>query len=252
MFCHALTRRPGPDLVAGLTSANLGAPDLALALAQHESYVQVLRGMGLAVEVLPALNGHPDACFVEDTAVIVPELAVITRPGAPTRRGETDSIAVALAAHRPLVCIDAPGTLDGGDVLVAGRTCWIGLSARTNEAGAGQLATLLEGCGYACFLVPVGAGLHLKSSVNHLGDRRLLMTGHFAGLDCFADWDRIIVPAGEEYACNTLWINGNLLVPDHHPATAAKLDELGLPLIALDTSEIKKLDGGLTCLSLRF
>ena len=252
MFRRAITRRPGPDLAAGLTTADLGAPDWERALDQHTDYVVALRGLGLAVEVLPALPGHPDACFVEDTAVIVPELAVVTRPGAPSRRGETASVAAVLGTDRSLARIAAPGTLDGGDVLVAGRTCWIGLSARTNLAGARQLATLLEDRGYACALVPVGAGLHLKSSVNHLGGRRLLMTAEFAGLDCFAGWERIEVPVGEEYACNTLWINGTLLVPQQHPATAAKLGDLGLPLIALDTSEIKKLDGGLTCLSLRF
>lgn len=252
MFSRAVTRSPGPDLAAGLTTADLGPPDWRRALDQHAAYVEALRGLGLEVEVLPALPGHPDACFVEDTAVVVPELAVITRPGAPSRRGETDSVAAVLGAERSLSVIEAPGTLDGGDVLVAGRTCWIGLSGRTDEAGARQLAMLLEACGYTCCLVPVGGGLHLKSSVNHLGGRRLLMTESLAGLDCFAGWEQLTVPAHEAYACNTLWINGTLLVPDHHPATAALLRELGLPLIALDTSEIKKLDGGLTCLSLRF
>ena len=252
MFSRAITRRPGPDLAAGLTTADLGPPDWRRALEQHAAYVEALVGLGLEVEVLPALSGHPDACFVEDCAVVVPELAVITLPGAPSRRGETASVAAVLGAGRESAAIAAPGTLDGGDVLVAGRTCWIGLSARTNEAGARQLAALLEPCGYTCMLVPVGGGLHLKSGVNHLGDRRLLLTAGLAGQDCFAGWEQVVVPADEAYACNSLWINGTVLVPDHHPAAVALLRGLGLPLIVLDTSEIMKLDGGLTCLSLRY
>ncbi len=252
MFTHALTRRPGPDLAGGLTSADLGSPDFALAVAQHEAYVQALRGLGLEVTELPALPGHPDACFVEDTAVVVPELAVITRPGAPSRRGETGSVAAALAPHRPLAVIEAPGTVDGGDVLVVDRTCWIGLSGRTNTAGARQLADLLQPLGYDCRTVPVGAGLHLKSSVNYAGGRTLLMTEQFAGLDVFAGWRPLVVPATEAYACNTLWINGTLLTPARYRTTGGLLRGLGLPLSELDTSEIRKLDGGLTCLSLRF
>jgi len=177
---------------------------------------------------------------------------VVTRPGAPSRRGETASVAAVLAQHRELATIEAPGTVDGGDVLVADRTCWIGRSARTNAEGASQLAGLLTARGYTCRIVPVAGGLHLKSSVNHVGDRTLLMTDEAAALEAFADWDRLTVPAAEAYACNTLFVNGTLLVPAGYPATAVRLRGLGLPLVPLDTSEIRKLDGGLTCLSLRF
>jgi len=252
MFSHAITRRPGPDLVQGLTTADLGAPDWPRALVQHAAYVTVLTELGVEVTALPALPGHPDACFVEDVAVVVPELAVMTRPGAPSRRGESASVAAALAGQRELATIEAPGTLDGGDVLVAGRTCWIGLSGRTNAASADQLAGLLGARGYDCRSVKVTGGLHLKSCVNAVGDRTLLVAEAMAVREEFADWERLTVPAAEAYACNTLEVNGSLLVPAGYPATAVRLRELGRPLVLLDTSEFRKLDGGLTCLSLRY
>ena len=252
MFSHAITRRPGPDLARGLTTADLGPPDSSRALVQHTAYVAALRDLGLAVTELPALPGHADACFVEDTAVVVPELAVVTRPGAPSRRGETASVAAVLAEHRELATITPPGTVDGGDVLVADRTCWIGISGRTNASGAEQLASLLGARGYACRLVPVTGGLHLKSHANHVGDRTLLLAESWSARTEFADWSRITVPAAETYACNTLLVNGTLLVPAGYRDTARLLAGLGLPMLALDTSEIRKLDGGLTCLSLRF
>lgn len=251
MFTRALTRQPGPDLAGGLSTAGLGAPDPELALRQHARYVAALRGLGLRVQVLPPLAGHPDACFVEDTAVLAGSLAVVTRPGAPSRRGETGSVAAALAQWGETVAVTAPGTLDGGDVLAVDRTCWIGLSGRTNAAGAAQLADRLAARGWSCHQVPVGAGLHLKSSVNHVGGRTLLLTEQFAGRDVFAGWKQLVVPAGEDYACNTLWMNGTLLVPAGFPGVAALLARTGLPLLPLDTSEFRKLDGGLTCLSLR-
>ncbi|HPF70081.1 MAG TPA: amidinotransferase [Candidatus Krumholzibacteria bacterium] len=252
MHRFALTREPGSDLFRGLTTAGLGAPDLLMARAQHASYVAALREQGLEVTVLPALEGCPDACFVEDTAVIVPGLSVVTRPGAPSRRGETATIAAALPVDRPQVTIAAPGTLDGGDVLVVDRTCWIGLSGRTNAEGAGQLVEALAPLGLDCRLVPVGEGLHLKSSLSHLGGRRLLMTEQLAALDVFAGWDIMVVPAAEAYACNALWLDGRLLVPTGYPRTVALLAAKGLALLELDMSEYRKLDGGLTCLSLRF
>lgn len=252
MFRKALTRQPGDDLFRGLTTADLGAPDLALARRQHDAYVAALGDQGVEVTVLPPLAGHPDACFVEDAAVIVPELAVVTRPGAPSRRGETDSVAAALPADRPCERIEGPGTLDGGDVLVAGRTCWIGLSGRTNAEGAGRLVGLLTPLGYACRLVPVGEGLHLKSSLAHLGGDTLLATPALAGLEAFAGWDVVTAPADESYACNVLWMGGAVLAPSGFPATLALLRARGLAVVELDTSEFRKLDGGLTCLSLRY
>ncbi|MCP4572217.1 MAG: amidinotransferase [bacterium] len=250
MITHALCRRPGPDMAGGLTTAGLGLPDPELALHQHSAYVAALKALGLDVDVLPALAGHPDACFVEDTAVLVPDLAVVTRPGAPSRQGEQESVAQALAG--PVTRLTEPATLDGGDVLVAERTCWIGLSGRTNADGALQLAAALRPLGYDCITVEVGAGLHLKSGMNHLGGRRLLATPDLARNPAFTGWEVLVVPEDESYAANTLLVNGTLLTPAGFPCTRALIDTCGLPVRELELSEFEKVDGGLTCLSLRF
>jgi len=204
------------------------------------------------VTVLPEAPGYPDAYFVEDTAVVTPRVAVITNPGAPSRRGEVDTIEPVLAKHRPAFRIKPPATVDGGDVLMVENRFFIGISERTNLAGARALGRLLQDHGHTWTPVPVSSGLHLKSSVNYLGQGRLLLTRAMADRVEFADFPKIILDPGEEYAANTLWINGGLLIPKRFPRMRAKLGKLGLPLIALDVSEIRKMDGGLTCLSLRF
>ncbi len=251
MFSHAITRIPGPDYPGGLTTSTLPAPDLALALEQHDAYVRCLESLGVNVEVLPAAPGFPDACFVEDTAVVVRETAVISRPGAPSRTGETEHIEGALAAHRPLARIKAPGTLDGGDILQVGKRFFIGVSDRTNEEGARQLAAILAGHGYRSDIIHVAAGLHLKSSLNFVGEDTMLVTADFAGHPAIGDYRQIVCPEGEEYAANTLLMNGTLIMPTGYPRTKALLKALGLPIVEIDTSEYRKMDGGLTCLSLR-
>ncbi len=252
MYTRAITRRPGADFGSGITTQRLGPPDHAAMLRQHAAYVAALSDLGLEVEVLPPLPGHPDAYFVEDAAVVTPSLAVITRPGAEARRGEVPTVEAALARHRRIARIEPPGTLDGGDVLIAGGRAFIGLSGRTNEDGAAQLGRLLERDGLAWEAVPVEAGLHLKSGVNWLGEDRLLVTGAFAEAPAFRGWRTVVVAPGEEYAANTLWINGRLLTPAGFPGTARKLAALGLGVVELEVGEARKMDGGLTCMSLRF
>lgn len=253
MFTKAILRRPGADYAQGLTSASEpGQPDFARMQAQHQAYADALASLGLALEVLEPLAGHPDAYFVEDAAVVTPELGVVTRPGAPARRAEAEAMAPVLARHRPLARIEAPGTLDGGDILIFGRTAFIGLSARTNRDGGAQLAALLEPHGIRCTLVEVAAGLHFKSSVNWVGDDTLLLTPEFAGRPAFAGFRQLVVDPAEAYASNTLWINGTLLTPAGYPRTRALLETLGLPVLELDTQEARRMDGGLTCMSLRF
>jgi dimethylargininase len=252
MFTRAVVRAPAADLGQGLTTALLGAPDCALALAQHAAYVAALERLGLSVERLAPLPGFPDAWFVEDAAVIVPELAVVARPGADTRRGEVAAMAKVLAPHRPLATIEAPGTLEGGDVLVVGREVFIGLSERTNAGGAEQLARLLSPHGYRSVLVPVGAGLHLKSSLTSVGGETLLVTEALAGRPELAGHAQLVVDAAEEYAANSLLVNGTLLTPAGFPRTRRQLERTRLPILELDTSEARKMDGGLTCMSLRF
>lgn len=251
-FSRAIVRQPAPTLGDGLTTACLVAPDLDLAQRQFDFYVQALEACGLTVMILPPLSAHPDAHFVEDTAVMVGDSAVITRPGAPTRRGEAEAMAPMLAAHGVVRRIEAPGTLDGGDVLIAGDVAFIGLSARTNIAGSDQLGGVLESHGLSWRTVPVGAGLHFKSSVNVVGDGVLLVTQEFAGREELAGFTTVAVPVGDEYACNTLLLNDRLLMPAGYPATRRLLEPLGRDIIELDTSEFRKMDGGLTCLSLRF
>lgn len=252
MFSRAIVRRPGADFCQGITTQAPSSADYAAMRRQHEAYVAVLESLGLRVDVLEPLPGYPDAYFVEDAAVVTPGLAVITRPGARARRGEVPSVEAALAPHRPLARIEPPGTLDGGDVLVADRHVFVGLSGRTNREGAAQLGRLLEGRGYTWEPVPVGAGLHLKSGVNWLDDGVLLATEAFASMEAFSGYRLVTVTPAEAYAANTLWINGCLLTPAGYPDTLRKLESLGMRVLPLDVSEARAMDGGLTCMSLRF
>lgn len=253
MFQQAIARRPGPDFAQGLTTAVLDAPpDYHRLLTQHAAYLDALRALGLAVELLEPLEGCPDAYFVEDVAVVTPEIAVLTRPGAPSRRPEAEPMAPVLARWRELVRIPAPGTLDGGDVLMVGRHVFVGLSERTNPEGAKALGAILERHGYTWSPVPVGAGLHLKSSVTWAGEDVLILAEAFRRRPEFAGYRHILVDPEEAYAANTLWINGHLLTPAGYPRLRARLEHLGLPVLELDTSEARKMDGGLTCMSLRF
>jgi dimethylargininase len=248
----AITRRPGKNFDEGLTTAKLGKPNYELALKQHASYVDSLKTIGLNVIELESQPAYPDAHFVEDTAVVAPEMAVITNPGAASRRGEEKSIAEVLARYRALEIIQAPGTLDGGDVLMIGNHFLVGISERTNPEGAQQLGRIAEKYGNTFTPVQVGAGLHFKSSVNYLGQNRILVTPEFKNHKALSGYDKIIVNREEEYAANTLWINGHLLMPRGFPNTRKKLELLNQKIIELDVSEMQKMDGGLTCLSIRF
>jgi len=250
-FVRAVVRTPGPDAGKGLTASGLGPPDIPHLLEQHAAYVAALRSCGLEVVVLETAAGFPDAYFIEDTAVVTQEVAVIAIPGAPSRRGEAALVEPVLARFRPTVRIEPPGTLDGGDVLDAGSRIFIGLSDRTNAEGAAQLAGILSARGHECVTVPLAGGLHLKSSVNAAGDDVLIVTAAFAGEAAFRGFRKIVLPPPEEYAANLLGINGRLLVPAGYPGARAKLAALGLPILELETSEFRKMDGGLTCLSLR-
>lgn len=252
MFTHAIARTPSASFARGLTTVALGAPAPEAMLAQHAAYLRALEALELEVQCLPPIESYPDAHYVEDVAIVLPELAVITRPGAPERRGEEQAIVEALAKHRPLVALEAPGTLDGGDVLVVGREVLIGLSSRTNAAGATQLARLLAARGYRCASVPVESGLHLKSSVTALAGRTLLATATLARQDPLRGFECVVVEAGDEYSANVLEVNGTILLAAGYPRTREKIARIGLPIVELEMSEARKLDGGLTCLSLRF
>lgn len=252
MFTRAICRKPGLNFSHGLTTVQGGKPDYARMMAQHDAYVDTLQKLGLQVEVLEPLGEFPDAYFVEDAAIMTAEVAIVTRPGAKARRGEAAAMEPTLAKHRPLARIEAPGKLDGGDVLIIGRHALIGISERSNPEGASMLGEILEERGYTWTAVPVAEGLHFKSSVNWLGGKNLIVTEDFAGMDELEDFRQIVVDPAETYAANVLWINGTLIVPAGFPKTRKKLEALGLPILSLDTSEARLMDGGLTCMSLRF
>ncbi len=252
MFTHALTRLPGENFAEGLTTVNLGQPDYTLIQQQHRNYRQVLLSLGLDVLVLPAEPSYTDAYFVEDPAILTPKIAVLTRPGAPSRRGEELSLQPFIAYYRPVFHIQPPGTLDGGDVLQVENHFFIGLSERTNHDGAAQLASFLVGAGHTSETVPVAAGLHLKSSVSYVGDNTLLLAPDMAEYPGFASFKHLILDKDEQYAANTLFINGCLIMPMGFPQTHIRLSTLGRKIIELDVSEARKMDGGLSCMSLRF
>jgi len=252
MFTYAIVRRPGPEFSGGITTATLGLPDYELALEQHARYCEALEACGLELVVLESAPDHPDCPFVEDTAVVTEEVAVIARPGAERRRGEEVAVEEALSPFRPIERIEPPGTLDGGDVLRVERRMFIGLSERTNFEGARQLGSILTRRGYSVTVVPVGEMLHLKSGVNHAGGGDLAITGGLSKLDAFSRFELVHVPRDEAYAANCLYVNGRLLVAAGFPKALAEYERLGREIIELEVSEFRKMDGGLTCLSIRF
>jgi dimethylargininase len=251
MFTHAIVRRPGPDFGDGITTADLGTPDYAKTLEQHAAYCDALKGCGLELIILDPEPGYPDCPFVEDTAVVTDETAVIARPGDERRRGEEEAIAFVLSRYRRIERIEPPGTLDGGDVLQVKDRFFIGRSARTNEEGARQLSSILTRHGHQVSITPVGEMLHLKSGANHIGNGVLTLAGGLQALDVFSGFESIHVPPEECYAANCLFVNGRLLFPTGFPHTMEKLSRLGRQIIELDMSEFRKMDGGLTCLSIR-
>jgi dimethylargininase len=251
MFTRAITRKPGPNAAQGLTTSNIGTPNFENLIRQHKAYIETLTNLGLEVIVLEAEPAYPDAYFVEDVAVVTPEVAVITIPGALSRQGEQETVEPILAQYRPTKRIEPPGTVEGGDVLLVDKHCFIGISERTNATGAAQLGCFLEEHGYSWQPIPVGAGLHLKSSVNDLGQDTLILTQTLAGHDAFKRFRRVIVDENETYAANILLINDQLIMPAGYPLIKAELLDLGREIIELDVSEVCKMDGGLTCMSLR-
>jgi dimethylargininase len=249
----ALTRDISPALRdCELTHLDRAPIDVERARRQHEAYECALAGLGCAVHRLPAGAEMPDSVFIEDAAIVLDEVAVITRPGAVSRRVETEGVADALAAYRPLLRIEAPGTLDGGDVLVADRTVFVGRSARTNDAGIGQLRAALAGFGYAVRAVEVHGCLHLKTAVTCVGDGRLLINREWVPAEAFAGWALIDVDPAEPFAANALRIGERVVYPDTFPRTRARLEARGIEIVPVPADELAKAEGGVTCCSLVF
>ena len=249
-------RAPSPNFASGLTSVDFGKPDYDLVIRQHAAYCEALESCGVALIRLPPDERHPDATFVEDAAIVTERGAVLTRPGAPSRLGEIDSIEPKLREYyQDLKRITEPGTLDGGDVCEAGDHFFIGISRRTNEAGAAQLARILASLDSSSSLIDIrGLSniLHLKSGMAWVGDNRLVVIEALSRLKEFSTYEVVHVNSVEEYAANCVFLNNRILVPAGFPRLKQQLEDLGYPTIALDMSEFQKIDGGLSCLSLRF
>lgn len=252
-FNNAIVRRPGKSLISGLTEANQGIPDYNIAFQQHQKYINTLIQCGLNVEILDAVEAFPDSVFIEDVAIITPHCAIITRPGAPTRSGEIEGMRSVLDSYRSQIEeIIAPGTLEGGDVMQIDNHFYIGLSHRTNSAGAEQLIAILERYGMTGSTVSLSDFLHLKTGVTSLDEDTLIASGEFVNKNEFSDFKIMKVDETEIEAANCIRINDFILMPAGNPRTRNALCLPGVQVIEIDISEFAKLDGGLTCLSLRF
>jgi dimethylargininase len=256
LFKNAIVRLPGSNFADGLTTVSLGAPSYSLALEQHARYCDALKECGLALTTLGADLNHPDSTFVEDTAVLTSRGAVLARSGAPTRQGEVDAIRPTISRFFPSAfTIEAPGTLDGGDICETEEHFFLGLSHRTNEDGARQLADHLADMGYASSTIdvrPMTSILHLKSGLSYIGDNTLVVMEEMAGLAQIQSYDLIRVSAKETYAANCVRVNDRVLLAAGFPELAAALIARGFNPLILEMSEFQKMDGGLSCLSLRF
>jgi dimethylargininase len=256
LFKNAIVRIPGENFADGLTRADLGKPVYEKAMQQHAAYCRVLEHCGLRVVTLPADRQHPDSTFVEDAAVLTAHGAILTRPGAKSREGEVPAIRAALAQfYAVLQQIEAPGTLDGGDICDAGRHFFIGISQRTNEEGARQLAALLAAQGFTASTVDIrkmDSILHLKSGIAYLEENTLVLMEEMAGLEQFRGYQAIIAPPEETYAANCVRVNDYVLFPAGYPSLESRVQRQGFKMLPLEMSEFAKMDGGLSCLSLRF
>jgi dimethylargininase len=247
----ALTREISPAMAAcELTHQPRVAIDIGLARAQHEAYRAALAAAGCRVVCLPADPTLPDCVFVEDIAVVTDDVALVTRPGAASRRRERAAVGAALAPYRPVIEMSAPATLDGGDVLRIGRTVFVGRSSRTNEAGIDQLRAALAPGGYTTTAVDVHGGLHLKSAATQVAEDTVLVNPHWVDAAVFRLPRVIAIDPAEPCAANGLLLGRALVYPASFPGTRHRLEEAGVDVVALDASEVQKAEGAVTCCSI--
>jgi dimethylargininase len=250
MYTRALLRKPGRNYADGITTSGFGKPDLIKVLEQHEAYCNALSECGLELKVLEADERFPDGCFVEDTAVILDEAVIITRPGADTRRGEEAEISAFFSKFRKTEHIRFPGTVDGGDIMRMDNHFYIGRSKRTNWEGALQLAAFLSEYGYTSSGISVETVPHLKSGVTYIGNGNFLSIDEFSMM--FPESNVITVSKEEAYSSNCLLVNDTLLISKGFPGSKRRIPDLGYTVRELDMSEFMKMDGALTCLSLLY
>lgn len=249
----ALTRAVSPGLAdCELTFLARQKIDGAKAIEQHQGYEECLAQLGVRVIRLPAAPDLPDSVFVEDTAIVLDELAVIARPGATSRQAETGSVADALSAFRPLKFIQPPATIEGGDVMLVDRTLYVGLSARTNAAGIEQLRAIVEPYGYEVRVVEVTGCLHLKTACAYLGGRTMLVNRQWINSKTLSGFDLLNVARDEHWAANVLAVSDIVFIADGFSLTRALVEARGFETRAIDISELQKAEAGLTCLSLVF
>lgn len=249
-YTKAVVRQPGKNFANGITTSNLGKPIYEKALEQHNLYCEALKESGVEVLVLEADERYPDGCFVEDTAVVTKEVAVITRPGDPARLGEEKKISDILSNYKSIETINAPGNLDGGDIMRVDNHFYIGITKRTNEEGARQLTGYLSKYGYTSSQVPVKNLLHLKTGVAYLGNNNFIAVDELTKE--FPSSNVIALSEDESYSANCLRVNNNLLIPKGFPKSKKQIINLRYNIIEVEMSEFRKMDGGLTCLSLLF
>jgi len=253
LFTDAIVRTPCKNIINGITTSNEGEPDYIKAINQHKLYINALKFCGLEVTVLPEKEIYPDSTFVEDVALLTPNCAIITQPGAPSRQKETKSIkSVVIDFFDDVKMIKSPGTVDAGDIMMVGSHYYIGLSKRTNIAGAKQIIKILEQYNMTGSTVSLSDMVHLKSGVAYLENNNLVVTGEFIDKPEFKKFNLIKIADDESYAANCVWINNYVLVAKGYPKTKKLIEQAGYETIELGMSEFRKLDGGLSCLSLRF
>ncbi|WP_271274416.1 dimethylarginine dimethylaminohydrolase family protein [Aliamphritea hakodatensis] len=253
MITQAIVRKPCHAIINALTTSDMGPPDYQAALSQHAAYTDALRNCGLNVIELPADENFPDSTFVEDVALLTPQCAILTRPGAPSRTAEVIAMTPVIQEYYESVeIIDAPGMLDAGDILLAGEHYYIGLSGRTNRAGAEQLISILSRYGMTGSVVRLNTVLHLKTGMGYLDNGDMLVSGEFTDKPEFTPFHQIHLPSEEAAAANCLLINGTVLMPEGYPCARQIVEAQGYPVKTIDISEFEKIDGGISCLSLRF
>jgi dimethylargininase len=253
-FTDAVVRKPGLSVADGLRAVDRGQPDIKRFMAEHNAYVRVLERAGLKVEVLPPLEAFPDSVFVEDAALCLPGGTVILSPGAPSRAGEAEVTAAALSGlGHEIQRLNPEVSVDGGDILVTDSVILVGLSVRTNQAGFAALKNILDGWGYPVQAVHTPENvLHFKSDCSLLDSKTILATSRLSGAECFAPFRVLTVPPGEEAAANSVRVNSKVLVPAGYPSTAELITRAGYAVEVVRADQAALLDGGLSCMSLRF
>ncbi|WP_432667458.1 arginine deiminase family protein [Wukongibacter baidiensis] len=252
MFKTIIVRKPASTVVNGQTTSDLGIPDYEKAKVQHNEYIEVLKTCDVEVKILEADERYPDSCFVEDPAVVTEDFAIITNPGVDTRNGEKYIMEEGLKD-----CFDkfeyiTDGTLEGGDVMQIDKHFYIGLSKRTNKKGAEEFISIVEKYGYTGEVVQLIEMFHLKTGVNYIGDNTVLVSGEFIEDKRFDKFEKIIINDDEMYAANCIRVNDYLVMPADFPKTKKQLLDAGFKIKEVHMSEFQKIDGGLSCLSLRF